>query len=200
MNEVAIVAMAFVAIAVISYPILRPKLDPDAVEGGEVDESVEDSALDSLVAQRDGVYAAIREIEFDRQIGNLSEGDYHDLRDRYKAKALATLKSIHDLEVAAAAAPRAQAHDVPEDNAEVEDEIEAAVRQRRGRRQTGPIPSACPVCGTDGEPGANFCSGCGSPVEARCENCGEPHSPADKFCADCGARLAKTRRRALSRA
>jgi hypothetical protein len=42
--------------------------------------------------------AALQEVEFDFQLGNLGEDDYRSLRERYMRRALSALKSRHDRE------------------------------------------------------------------------------------------------------
>jgi hypothetical protein len=44
--------------------------------------------------------AALQEVEFDYQLGNLAEDDYRTLRERYMYRALTALKSRHDREQA----------------------------------------------------------------------------------------------------
>lgn len=41
---------------------------------------------------------ALRDIEFDRQLGNLAEHDYRTLRERYRRRALAAMKGRYDQE------------------------------------------------------------------------------------------------------
>ena len=42
--------------------------------------------------------AALQEVEFDFQLGNLAEDDYRSLRERYMRRALSALKERHDRE------------------------------------------------------------------------------------------------------
>ena len=46
----------------------------------------------------------------------------------------------------------------------------------------------CPRCLHINEPGASFCSGCGSPLEAcrPCPNCRHENDSDGKFCDNCG--------------
>jgi len=85
---------------------------------------------------------ALREIEFDRATGKLSEADYAQLRRRYGELALAELR---------AGGPAVTP---------VDDPIEARVR---AYRSTHP---ECPNCGVRPEADARFCSSCGSPTRA----------------------------------
>ncbi len=58
------------------------------------EQSQSSNALETLIAQRDSMYAAIRDLDFDFQLGKLSPGDYQTLRERYKARAASVLQQI----------------------------------------------------------------------------------------------------------
>lgn len=47
--------------------------------------------------QKAEAYAAIKEVEFDRQMGKLSDEDYRLLRDRYERQALEALAQLDRL-------------------------------------------------------------------------------------------------------
>lgn len=113
--------------------------------------------------------AALREIEFDRATGKLSDADYASLRERYATQALAAMRS------AGANAPVA----IDEDPAE------AAIRAFRGTHPT------CGTCGIRPETDAIYCSNCGSFLPGRCGGCGTRVTAAGvRYCIDCGTRLA----------
>jgi len=113
--------------------------------------------------------AALREIEFDRATGKLSDADYAQLKEQYTRQALASMRRG-----AASGAP------VPAD-----DEIEAAIRAYRAVR-----PS-CDQCGPRPELDALFCSKCGRYLPGKCEQCGRRVDEVGaRFCAACGHRLA----------
>jgi hypothetical protein len=80
---------------------------------------------------------ALKEIEFDRETGKLSDRDYDMLKARYSAEALS---AIAEEDSAAPAAPAAPG-------------VSAAA-------PVATIPS-CAVCGPRPESDAVFCSGCG---------------------------------------
>jgi hypothetical protein len=115
--------------------------------------------------------AALREIEFDRATGKLSEDDYAELKARYTAEA--------ELEMR---------REVTSTDAEVrpsDDEIEAAVRAYRASLPT------CPECGPRPEADAVYCSSCGRFLRDTCSVCGAPVVATDaRYCINCGTRLA----------
>ena len=124
---------------------------------------------------------ALKEIEFDRATGKLSDSDYDMLKERYSEEALVALdRDQADAQrVAATADPEAL--------------VAARLNQLRSAHATGtPAPPLCPGCGPRPEPDALFCSSCGRALsQARfCVSCGE-RLPADsRFCVGCGSKVA----------
>jgi hypothetical protein len=116
---------------------------------------------------RDGLaIAALREIEFDRATGKLSDVDYAALRERYAAEALAAMRT-------------------GDQNAAADDPAEAAIRAYRSVHPT------CGKCGIRPESDAIYCSNCGSYLPGKCAGCGVAVTAAGvRYCIDCGTRLA----------
>jgi hypothetical protein len=124
----------------------------------------------STTLDKDAAVGALREIEFDRATGKLSDTDYADLKARYTREAVAAMRR----EDVAAAGER------PSD-----DEIEAAVRAYREQRLQ------CATCGPRPEADAVFCSNCGRYLREKCAGCGAPvDAPDARFCVNCGMSLA----------
>ncbi len=72
----AIMAVLSVAVAVyIAWPLLvgRPDEEREGAEGEGA------SVLDALLVQKDATYSAIKELESDHAMGNLSAQDYREL-------------------------------------------------------------------------------------------------------------------------
>ena len=131
---------------------------------------------------------ALKEIEFDRETGKLSEQDYQLLKSKYTAAALEALR-----EDSGATAPE-----------QVSDGVESmvAARVRALRFASNSTPSDAPVqsassapvcssCGPRPEPDAVFCSTCGRrlAVAAGCAGCGGVLPPDTTFCERCGRRV-----------
>jgi Double zinc ribbon len=124
---------------------------------------------------RDVAVAALREIEFDRATGKLSDADYAQLKQSYTALALEAMR--RDDRAAAVAE-----HGISDA------EIEALI-SRAG--VTGAPPRTCPTCGPRPEPDAVYCSTCGHYLPGQCADCGATVSqPGARFCDSCGHRLA----------
>ena len=115
-------------------------------------------------AMEDEAVVALREIEFDRVTGKLSDTDYDELRTRYTARALESLR-------ASATSPA--------------DEAEAAVLAYRSRLRS------CTRCGPRSEVDAIYCSTCGTYLPGACGSCGAVVSEfGAAFCTSCGRQLA----------
>jgi len=125
-------------------------------------------------AAQAGAIEALREIEFDRATGKLSDADYAALRATYTREALSELRA-RDAATAVAALPAVGA----------EDAVEAALRDFRARAPR------CPEHGARPEGDARFCSDCGRFLGGRCPACGAAcEEPGQRFCGDCGTALA----------
>ena len=105
--------------------------------------------LDPEETPRGVALAALKEIDFDRETGKLSEGDYQFLKAKYTAIAVEALRAERE-----------------EGNAQSIEAIVAA-QVRALRDSGGEARPRCTVCGPRPEPDAVFCSTCGlqlSPV------------------------------------
>jgi hypothetical protein len=123
------------------------------------------SAREGAASMEKEAVVALREIEFDRATGKLSDGDYDELKSRYTERALAAMR------VVASGAP--------------DDPVEAAVLAYRARLRS------CARCGPRPEPDAAYCSNCGHYLPGECGSCGAGVEEAGAaFCASCGRQLA----------
>jgi double zinc ribbon protein len=169
--------LAVSALAFVLYPIFFG--DPHAATrpagAGDRARAARDasrSALDDSTSQESAV-AALREIEFDRATGKLSETDYGELKAQYTRQAILAMRQQDSADSPSAGAIH------------LEDEIEAAVRAYRAQHLT------CPTCGPRPESDAAFCSTCGRYLHDRCADCGAPVVALDaRYCMSCGNRLA----------
>lgn len=139
------VVVATAALAAVLEPLLTaprrgvapaaPADEPDVVD------------LDESDSPKVRALLALREIEFDRATGKLSDEDYAQLKGRYATEAVAAMRA----EAAGAAQAAAAAGN--------DDPAEAAIRRASVARER-----VCPTCGPRPEAGARFCSGCGRRV------------------------------------
>jgi hypothetical protein len=151
--------LAVGALAYVLFPLLvgtvitpvRRAATKRAAAGGN---ALESEAIDAL-----------REIEFDRATGKLSDTDYAELRTRYTERALEAMR---------AASPATPA-----------DAAEAAVLAYRERLKR------CARCGPRPEPDAAYCSNCGLYLAGSCASCSASVTePGAAYCTSCGHALA----------
>ena len=157
----ALLAGTLLAVGALGF-VLYPLFFPSSEAHG--------SRIDASVATEDSPIVALREIEFDRATGKLSESDYAELKSAYSARAVAEMR---------------KADATPEPAL---DPIEARVRAyRRAHKE-------CRTCGLRPEPDAVYCSSCGVFLDKTCPSCHAPIvEPSAAFCSTCGVSLARTR-------
>ena len=152
--------LAVLAVAYVLYPLLFSSASASHRPVG--------LARVAPPADEDAI-VALREIEFDRATGKLSDTDYAELKSRYTSRALAAMRARG--EGGADATP--------------EDLVEATVLAYRQRLKS------CARCGPRPEPDAVYCSNCGSYLDEKCAGCGRIVEEAGAaFCAGCGRQLA----------
>jgi hypothetical protein len=153
--------IALAAVAFVLVPLFREEQSASLIDAPPI--------ARGDAATGDDAIGALREIEFDRATGKLSDTDYATLKARYTAEALEAMRA------ADASAITPEASDLAE---------EAILRYRT--RAVG-----CTVCGPRPEPDALYCSTCGRYLAGRCHGCGAAVSePAARFCVSCGKTLA----------
>jgi hypothetical protein len=127
-----------------------------------------------LESHKTRLYASIRDLDFDRATGKLSEADHEELRASLVRQAAAVVREL----------------EARQDSDELDDAIEARVASRvavAARLEREPPASACPACGARLRGGLKFCSQCGREAGASaCSSCGHGLLPGDKFCGQCG--------------
>ncbi len=174
----AAVLVGIAALWLVLQPLISPHPSP----------SLPFEPLDPEETPKGVALAALREIEFDRETGKLSDEDYELLKAKYTVAAVEALRQD-------------QAEAVSND---VETLIAAKVRSLRSATattppDTSPPPSAasgsgpaCDTCGPRPEPAALFCSTCGRRLTTRqyCHPCGAGLVPGSKFCEACGRPVA----------
>jgi hypothetical protein len=124
--------------------------------------------------------AALKEIEFDRETGKLSDADYEYLKAKYTGAALEALRADSDDVEAMIAARMRAVRSAP------------APASSAAPAEPAPVNLSCPTCGPRPEADAVFCSSCGCHLPTRpvCESCGAPLLPDSRFCDGCGRQVA----------
>jgi rubrerythrin len=189
--EIVVALMSLALMVVVAVYIAAP-----LTARSRVIAAPEESSREKLLAERNTVLTALRDLDFDFQTGKLLEADYRAMREKYAARGVEILKELDalpgpdrgpqttgrrqragatdEIEAAVQARRRSKSH-VVNGSAE-EDEIEAAVRARRQAQTQNRHPQAS----TEGD---------STTRNQKCPSCGRPIDPTDKFCAKCGTAL-----------
>lgn len=148
------------ALAALAFVLVPLFVAPRAREGTAPRPSAPDASVDAI--------AALREVEFDRETGKLSDSDYATLKAEYTRDALAALRAQD-------AAPPGVS----------DAEVEAMILAYRAPRRS------CATCGPRPEADARYCSTCGRFLSGECARCGASVTEAGaRYCPACGATLA----------
>lgn len=146
---IAILVLA-ATLAVLAYPLYRTRRQTATLNV---------STLDNLLTRRDGIYATLRDLELDRQLGKLDEADYNALRDKYMTQASDVLRQLDTVQGKGAAAGA---------SAVLEQEVSARrkTQDRTNTRATQKDSAGfCRNCGQPYETGDKFCSKCGRALQ-----------------------------------
>ncbi len=178
MSIILTIVIVVAALAIVAYPIIAKSraAQPTTTAAGE--------ELAELLARRDATFQALRDLNFDRQVGKVTAEDFVIFEAHLKAAAAAALAALDAWEAAA--------------DRKLDVMLERAIAARRAALADGRICSAC------GRPAAaedKFCAGCGAALPAveskpalaaghACPMCGRPVGSTARFCGGCGAALA----------
>jgi hypothetical protein len=173
--------------ALVLWLVLQPLIRPAALRVRAIE------PLDPEETPRGIALTALKEIEFDRETGKLSDADYQFLKAKYTAAALEAMRQDGDTSTPG----------------RVSDDVEAmiAAKVRALRSATAATPSDDPVtsgsaktaatascsnCGPRPEADAVFCSSCGRrlPARAFCDRCRTVLPPGSRYCESCGRQVA----------
>jgi cytochrome c-type biogenesis protein CcmI len=121
----------------------------------------------------------LRELEFDREMGKLSDADYESLRASLQGRALQAMTAIEKFKEQESAAKLAAVTVRPKlrEAAAIANEIAAMSRPQPALPTPPPLPRAataeiaggrrirfCPQCGMRAPMAGNFCGECGTPL------------------------------------
>jgi rubrerythrin len=132
--------------------------------------AVEDHEYSSLLAERDRLINALRELDFDQSLGKVPEAEYPLQRAELRSKAAEVLRAIDQREQTQSAQT-------------AEDRLEAAIAARRADAD-----AARPELSDDDLESmlASRRAGRTEKSGGFCPNCGKPVQRSDRFCPHCG--------------
>lgn len=150
--------IAVAAVFLVLEPVLRATtLPPERLPASDDND-------DPTLARRDTALAALKEIEFDRATGKLSDEDYERLRTKYTTEALEALRAANAFAPTALPPYRPSSSEPGGDG----DAVEALIASARASSKSK---------------GRKFCIECGSVLEG-----------SGRFCVECGSSTNLARR------
>jgi hypothetical protein len=140
-DSLVILLMAVGLVVFLSEPLVRRP----SGHGMSDDETRE---VERLSLQKETLYTAIRDLDFDFQTGKVDDQDYAELRHRLEGEALQILQQIDSVDPLATL------------DRDLESQI-LMLRQQQASNTSLPGQKACPGCGGILQGGENFCPSCG---------------------------------------
>ncbi len=145
-SELILIGLIAVGLVVfIGEPLVRRQLSDEL-------DTAQDLEIDQLTLQKETLYTAIRDLDFDYHTGKVDDADYADLRQQLEGEAVDTLRALDQID------PLAVLDD------ELEREIAALRRPAASSAQVVMRPEdepACRSCGAAIEVDDRFCPACG---------------------------------------
>jgi ribosomal protein S27AE len=161
----AVVIAALLSLLAIYY-VVSPLL-----QKGHATPLLDDDKLVELLGRKDATLQAIKDLEFDHQVGKISAEDYQRLDARLRRQAIGLIQQIEKVSPASAS---------------LDEQLESIIAQFR---QTSiPTVTPAPVAASSPAPTP------AATVEQKgrfCTHCGKPVEPMHNFCAHCGAAVAQ---------
>jgi zinc-ribbon domain len=143
--EMLLILLIAVSVAVfVGEPLIRRSASDLSAEAG-------DPIFEQLSLQKETLYTAIRDLEFDFHTGKVDQKDYTKLRQHLETEALQILRQLDDAD------PNAGLE------SDLEQQILALRQQTPGQLHAACLPP-CPRCGVILLGGENFCPSCGRPL------------------------------------
>ena len=138
------------------YWILKPLLQGNGHKIGYSPSP--DDIREQLNYKKDDAYATIRDLEFDLNMGKLSEEDFQTLKKQYMQKAAVYMQEIDNLKLL-------KDEKLTFPDKDIEEEIEQEVASIRLQKSTPGEYVYCAFCGEKAFVEDNFCGGCGSTLK-----------------------------------
>ena len=173
-NLFNLLLMASLLIGTITFAVW-PFIVPQSKEADK--DYYQESELHSLIAKRDTIYAAIKDLEFEQQTSKLSDEDYQSLRHKLELEAAEVLKDLNELK-SGRKKPRKSRKSKASEKSSKQATITSSLKS----------PS-CPSCGAAVSLEARFCPSCGLSLQRNCPKCGSVYQASDNYCPECGAKI-----------
>ena len=158
--DLASILLSIALLLLVAAIVLRPLWDAkNSEQAGVAPPDLSD--IEVLISRREGILAALLDLDFDYATGKLETADYKTQRPQLIVEGVQVLKKLDALDTG----------DDVTSVAELDERIEQAVAKLR----VGQLESngrLCPHCGKPVNPGNRFCSHCGKQIAPVVETAG----------------------------
>mgnify|MGYP001571499990 CR=1 FL=1 len=132
MIEILGLTLTLLTILFVAYPLLQKSQRKLSFAANHQNED--------LVARKNEIYAAVRDIDFDYRMGKLSDEDYNSLREQYKQEAVKVMQTL--------------------------DRMSGPVQpSAKSGKAAGSNARFCHMCGSPAQREDAFCSLCGAQLQ-----------------------------------
>ena len=157
---IILLSLAIFAAAYVGVTALRTVLPLAGTLRDDGAEAIGDRTRAALEREKTLVLRSIKELEFDRGMGKVSEKDFAEMSARLRARAARLMRQLD-----AGSLYREQIEK------EIAKRLEKTVSSDVGRTLSGPqgaarSTTACASCAAVNDPDAKFCTNCGARLEA----------------------------------
>ncbi len=158
--DLASILLSLALLLLVAAIVLRPLWD--ARNSGQASAAPQDrSEIEVLISRREGILAALLDLDFDYATGKLETADYEAQRPQLISEGVQVLKKLDALDTGD------DVTSVPD----LDERIEQAVAKLRvGQHKSN--GRLCPHCGKSVNPGNRFCSHCGKQIAPVVESAG----------------------------
>jgi len=143
---------------------------------GEAELSLEEAlSLAAPTAEEEekrAVLRTLKDLEYEKSVGKISDEDYAELVAKYTARAKELIQAVDaDLDDARSQVERLLSKRMGEEAAAATEPKRRKVKREKRATEdekSAPLPKGaeCPECSTANDPDARFCKSCGTPLEA----------------------------------
>lgn len=142
LDIIIILLIAAGLVIFIGEPLVRRGSQPSMHANGR--------EVEQLTLQKETLYTAIHDLDFDFQTGKVEQQDYAELRHDLEEEAIQTLRQLDTVDPFVAL------------DGEIERQI-AALRQPHLGHSPAATVAVCDSCGATRQEDQNFCASCGQP-------------------------------------
>ncbi len=142
-DTLVLLLLAAGLVVFIGEPLVSQRRSSRASQASDHPRHIE---IEQLNLQKEGLYSAIHDLDFDYQTGKVDQQDYAELRNQLEGEAIETLRELDEIDPLAA----------------LDETLERQIANLRTAPSEAKSPSqVCSTCGTDYPHEASFCPVCG---------------------------------------